>query len=43
MYTKVYNNEGDPLMFDFLLEGAFVPFTLSLALLFLSGGFSCRD
>lgn len=34
MYTKVYNNEGDLLMFDFLLEGAFVPFTLSLALLF---------
>lgn len=34
MYTKVYKNEGNRLMFDFLLEGAFVPFTLALALLF---------
>lgn len=34
MYTKVYNNEGNLLMFDFMLEGAFAPFTLALALLF---------
>lgn len=34
MYTKVYNNKGCFLMFDFLLEGAFAPFTLALALLF---------
>ncbi|WP_234416533.1 OB-fold-containig protein [Ruegeria sp. Alg231-54] len=34
MYTTVYNNEGKQLMFDFLLEGAFAPFTLALALLF---------
>ncbi|MEX0276322.1 MAG: OB-fold-containig protein [Ruegeria sp.] len=34
MHTKVYNNGDIPLMFSFFLEGAFVPFTISLALLF---------
>ncbi len=34
MYTKVCNNGDNLLMFDFLLEGTFVPFTMALALLF---------